>query len=161
MGYFLCGINQIITHMKKQILWVGALGILSFANAQDLHQSQVPSVILNEFNSRFPNASDVEWEMKGALYNVEFETGWDRDHEVWYDPEGKIVRQKDEIPAKELPQALSQTIKAKFEGYRIDDVERITDKGQTVYKVEVKSLLNNDWDLVFDDQGELLSQTPD
>ncbi|SHJ47753.1 PepSY-like domain-containing protein [Pseudozobellia thermophila] len=147
--------------MKKQILYIAALGLFTFSNAQDLYPNQVPSVILNEFNSRFPNASDVEWEMKGALYNVEFETGWDRDHEVWYDPEGKIVRQKDEITAKELPEAVSQTIKTKFKGYRIDDVERISDKGETVYKVEVNSLLKDDWDLVLNDKGELLSQTPD
>ena len=147
--------------MKKQILFLAALGTLSFSQAQDLPKSQVPSVILNQFNSQFPKATDVEWEMDGNLYNVEFEIGWNRDHDVWYDAEGKMVKQKEEIASKELPQAVHKTIETGFKGYSTDDVERITDEGKIFYKLELNSLLKQDWEVVFDANGNILSQIED
>ncbi|MDO6517710.1 PepSY-like domain-containing protein [Zobellia uliginosa] len=147
--------------MKKQILFFAALGTLSFSQAQDLPKSQVPSVILNQFNSQFPKATDVEWEMDGTLYNVEFEIGWNRDHDVWYDAEGKMVKQKEEIASKELPQAVHKTIETDFKGYSTDDVERITDEGKIFYKMELNSLLKQDWEVVFDANGNILSQIED
>ncbi|SIS85727.1 Putative beta-lactamase-inhibitor-like, PepSY-like [Zobellia uliginosa] len=147
--------------MQKQILFLAALGTLSFSQAQDLPKSQVPSVILNRFNSQFPKATDVEWEMDGTLYNVEFEIGWNRDHDVWYDAEGKMVKQKEEIASKELPQAVHKTIETDFEGYSTDDVERITDEGKIFYKMELNSLLKQDWEVVFDANGNILSQIED
>ena len=65
--------------MNKQILSIGvALLIGSIAQAQDIPQSQVPSIIVNKFNKEFPKASDIEWEMDGNLYNVDFEMGWNK-----------------------------------------------------------------------------------
>ncbi|CAZ96779.1 PepSY-like domain-containing protein [Zobellia galactanivorans] len=147
--------------MKKQILFLAALGTLSFSQAQDLPKSQVPSVILNQFNSQYPKATDVEWEMDGKLYNVEFETGWNTEHDVWYNAEGKMVKQKEEIASKELPQAVHKTIETNFQGYSTDDVERITDEGKIFYKMELNSLLKQDWEVVFDANGNILSQIED
>ena len=58
------------------ILFLGTTSIF----AQDLTESQVPSVIVNNFKKEFPKASDVEWEKKGEQYNVEFEIGWGIDY---------------------------------------------------------------------------------
>jgi hypothetical protein len=50
--------------------------------AQDVPSSQVPSVILNSFKEQFSKATDVEWELNGDQYNVEFDIS-SADHEVW------------------------------------------------------------------------------
>ncbi len=147
--------------MKKQIFTLAALSIFGITMAQDISTSQVPSVILNQFNKDFSKANDVDWEMEGNLYNVDFEMGWNIDHEVWYSADGKIIKHKEVIAIKELPKAVSSRINTDFKGYSIDDLERITENGKVVYKMELNSLLNQDWDVVVDASGKVLSKIAD
>lgn len=148
--------------MKRQLLIFGAtIAMVATATAQDLSQNQVPSVIVNHFNKQFPKATDVEWEMDGNLYNVDFETGWSIDHEVWYTKEGKMVKHKEDISVDELPKSVSQTLNTTFKGYSVKDVERIAENGQVVYKMELKALMQQDWDVVIDANGKLLSKIAD
>lgn len=147
--------------MKKQIFTLAALSIFGITMAQDISTSQVPSVILNQFNKDFSKATDVDWEMEGNLYNVDFEMGWNIDHEVWYNAEGKITKHKEDIALKELPKVVSSRINTDFKGYNIDDLERITENGKVVYKMELNSLLNQDWDVVVDASGKVLSKIAD
>lgn len=147
--------------MKKQILTFATLSIFGISMAQDIPASQVPSVILNQFNKNFSKATDVDWEIKGNLYNVDFETGWNIDHEIWYNSEGKIIKHKEDISTKELPKAVRNKIKTDFIGYTIADLERITDNGKVVYKMELNALLSQDWDVVIDANGNVLSKIAD
>lgn len=147
--------------MKKQILTLAALSISIFSNAQDISQSQVPSVILNQFKSQFLKATDVEWEMKGDLYVVDFEIGWSNDHEVWFNTDGKMVKHKEDISEKELPKAVKIRIKSDFNGRRIDDLVRISDNGKTVYKMELNALLKEDLEVVIDANGNVISNRID
>lgn len=148
--------------MKKQILIFGtALIIASTLQAQDIPQYQVPSVIVNEFNKQFPKVTDVEWEMDGNYYRVDFEKGWNIDHEVWYSSEGKIIKHKEDISKSELPKAVNNKLKTDFKGYGIDDLERITDNGEVVYKMELNALTQTDWDVVIDSEGKILSKIAD
>ncbi|WP_418502293.1 PepSY-like domain-containing protein [Flagellimonas sp.] len=147
--------------MKKQILMMAAIGTFHFSNAQDIPQHQVPSVILNQFNTQFPKATDIEWELDGSLYSVEFETGWSIDHTLWYGDDGKMVKHKEDIPTNELPQRVKDKIKGDFKGYTIDDIERITDHGTIVYRIELNSLMHQDWDVVVDSEGTILAKMAD
>jgi len=148
--------------MKKQILILStALAISLSTQAQDMPQSQVPSVILNQFNNQFPKATDVEWEMDGNLYNVDFEVSWNIDHEVWYNAEGKLIKHKEDISKSELPKAVNDRIQADFSGYSIDDLECITDNGKVIYKMELNALTQTDWDIVIDSEGKVISKIAD
>lgn len=148
--------------MKKRVFIISAFITTVFSlQAQDLTQHQVPSVIVNKFNKQFPKAADIEWEMDGSLYNVEFEIGWNTDHEIGYDTEGNIVKHKEEISKSELPKAVQNGIKTNFSGYAIDDLERITDNGKVFYKMELNSLMKEDWDVVMDADGTVLSKIAD
>ncbi|MAX79078.1 MAG: hypothetical protein CL843_02755 [Crocinitomicaceae bacterium] len=148
--------------MKKQILILStALTINLSIQAQDIPQSQVPSIILNQFNKQFPKATDVEWEMDSNFYNVDFEIGWSTDHEIWYNAEGKMVKHKEDISKSELPKAVNNRIQADFSGYSIDDLERITDNGKVIYKMELNALTQTDWDIVIDSEGKVISKIAD
>ncbi|ULT28141.1 hypothetical protein KUH03_17015 [Sphingobacterium sp. E70] len=88
-------------------------------------QSQVPAVVVNSFQQKFPKAKGVDWEMKAGLYEAEFETGlFGTDHEVWIQSNGKIVRHKEELAKNDLPKAVIARVKKDFPGYRIEDVKR-------------------------------------
>ena len=151
--------EQILTSLTLTILMICTLAILGYA--QDIPQNQVPSAILNQFNSQFPDASNVEWEMKGDLYNAEFEIGWIMDHQVWYNAAGEMVKHKEDISPDELPETVSNRIKTDFNGYTIEDLKRITDKGVVVYKMELNSSQQQDWDVVIDVKGDVVNKKAD
>lgn len=147
--------------MKNEITLILVVFSMSYSQAQDVFTSEVPSVILNNFNLKYPKAKDVEWEKKGTNYQVEFELGWNKDHEIWYTPTGKIVKHKEDISKNKLPDKVQNVIKTNFKNYRVHDVERTSSHGSVVYKLYLNSLLNTDWDLVLDESGKILSKTRD
>lgn len=148
--------------MKKQITLIAtALTLFSAATfAQDIHHSQVPSVVANNFKKEFPKASDIEWEMDGENYNVEFETGWGTDHEIWYDASGKMIKHVEEIASKDLPAPVSSKIKSDFSELRIDGAKKITEGSDVSYSVELENF-TEEWKVIFSSAGEILHQIND
>ncbi len=148
--------------MKNLILTISVL-CLSFnhISAQDIHQNEVPSVILNQFQKNFPKASDIDWEIKGNLYEVEFETGFlGDDHKILYSRDGKMVRHDEEISKNKLPKTVLGTINKYYAGYKVDDVKRIFKNGKTIYKAELKNH-SIEWKIFFDSQGRILQKKED
>lgn len=147
----------------KKIILITSFTFIYFANTtfgQDIPQSQVPSVIVNNFQQAFPKAYDVEWELKGETYKVEFETGSGSDHDAWYDKTGKLIRHKEEISKSDLPQKVLDKIAAEFSGYRADDVKKITEGKKTIYTLELKTL-TEEWKVTFDSNGTILNKVAD
>ncbi|MCZ2443728.1 MAG: PepSY-like domain-containing protein [Flavobacteriales bacterium] len=149
--------------MKKVIL-ISSFAFTCFANTafgQDIPQSQVPSVIVNNFQQTFPKAFDVDWELKGDNYKVEFETGLlGADHEAWYDKAGKLVQHKEEISKSDLPQKVLTKISSDFSSYRVEDVKKITEGNKVTYTLELKTL-TEEWKVAFDSNGNVLSKVAD
>lgn len=104
--------------------------------AQDISPKNVPSLVLNSFQSRFTNVTDVEWEMEGELYKVEFEIN-SRDHDAWITKNGEIRKHKEEISNTELPNNVRHKIEADFKGYTIDEVSRIEIAEKVIFEVEL------------------------
>lgn len=138
------------------LLLTGCLAI-----AQDIPQSQVPSIIVNKFQQDYPKAHDIDWEMDGENYEVEFELGLlQKDHEILYSPSGEILRHKQEITKSDLPEKVKNVLKNDYSGYRIKDVDKIEMDGKVIYKLEAKSL-KDEWDLTLDEEGNILSNKLD
>lgn len=148
--------------MKKLIL-VCALAFVSgtsFSYGQDIAQSSVPSVIVNNFEKTFPKAIDVEWELKGSLYKVEFETGIDVDHSAWYTKTGDLKKHKEDITKNELPKSVLNAINTNYKGYRIDDCDKYTEGKTNTYKVNLEST-TQEWEIWFDANGKELRKVND
>lgn len=149
--------------MKRAFL-IGSFALALFANtssAQDLQQSQVPSLVVNSFQKSFPKAFDVEWKLNGENYKVEFEIGLlSTDHNVWYDKTGKLIRHKEEISKNDLPQKVLAKINRDFNGYSVDDVKKITEGDKVTYELELKTL-TEEWKVAFDSEGNVLSKVAD
>lgn len=148
--------------MKNLIAAISIFGLsLTHISAQDIHQNEVPSVILNNFQKSFPKAADTDWEIKGNLYEVEFETGFlGDDHKVLYSRDGKLVRHEEEISKGNLPKAVLASINKSFAGYRTDDLKKITEGRKAIYHVELKNI-SQEWKVVFDAQGRILEKRAD
>ncbi|MCX8531873.1 PepSY-like domain-containing protein [Chryseobacterium luquanense] len=148
--------------MKNLIAAISIFGLgLTHISAQDIHQNEVPSVILNNFQKSFPKAADTDWEIKGNLYEVEFETGFlGDDHKVLYSRDGKLVRHEEEISKGNLPKAVLASINKSFAGYRTDDLKKIAEGRKVIYHVELKNI-SQEWKVVFDAQGRILEKRAD
>ncbi|HYI78399.1 MAG TPA: PepSY-like domain-containing protein [Chryseolinea sp.] len=122
--------------MKTFILFIFAAGYTSAACTQDIAQADIPSLVLNSFQSKFSNARDVEWERKGALFKVEFEIA-NRDHDLWLDEGGNIKKHKEELSETDLPAAIKQKLNSDFKEYRVDDVDKIETEGKVIFQVDL------------------------
>lgn len=149
--------------MKKKLLLGAFIGLftVTLTFGQKIPQSQVPSVIVNQFQQDFQGARDIEWKQRPGYYEVEFEIGRpDKDHEIWYDSTGKILYHKQEIAKGDLPAKVISMLNADFKRYRIRDVKKIDQAGKITYKMEAKSI-TEEWDLIIDAQGKILSKIAD
>lgn len=146
--------------MRKLIATISILG-LGTISAQEIHSTQVPSVILNHFQKSFPKALDIEWEIKAPFYEVEFETGyWGDDHKILYSKEGRIVKHVEEISKNNLPKNVLNSIHKNFLNYKIDDAKKIYENGKVFYKTELKNH-SKEWKVLFDLQGRVLQKIED
>lgn len=148
--------------MKTQMLTFTIIALMStnLSFAQEISTGQVPSVILNKFTKEFPKARSVEWEKEASIYKVEFELGWNIDHEIRYNSAGEITMHSHDISKKELSQAALNTLNAEFSDFRVDDVKRIATGAEVVFSMEANSLLT-DWKLVMDQNGKIISRVQD
>jgi hypothetical protein len=126
--------------MKIKSLMVIVLVMMAgLATAQSLSSKQVPAVVLNAFQQKFPKAKDVEWKKKATHFEVSFEMGWKfTDHEVWISPEGEILQHKEDLSSMDLPKAIKEAIKKNYHTFKIDEVVKIYRKTEVFYQVEME-----------------------
>ena len=148
--------------MKKQITFIATvLTLITTATfAQDIRPSEVPSVVANNFKKEFPKASDIEWELDGENYKVDFEIGWGTDHEIWYDAAGNVLKHEEEISNGDLPNEVASKIKTDFNDLRIDGAKKIIEGKQVTYEVELENF-TEEWKVFFSATGEVLHKIKD
>jgi len=120
-------------------------------DSDDYPYADIPSVVLNEFWSHFPDAKDVDFIKTGEDYEVDFELNGD-DAGAVITPEGIVIREKKEVSFNELPGAVQQAL-AVFDKNKLGDIEIIQIPDDTYYQVEVKRFWV-DKKMVFDKTGE-------
>lgn len=122
--------------------------------AQKIDQKNVPAVILNSFQVKFPTADDVDWRLDKGNYRVNFEVN-DKDHELRLNDRGKIVKHKQDLYVSEIPKNVLETIKSKVQFFDIKDADLLTENGETVYKINFE-IDDKDHDFWISENGKLL-----
>ncbi len=138
---------------------LAVLGVATIS-AQDINPQNVPSNIRTTFEQAYPNASDVEWEMEGQNYKVEFDVNW-QDSEVWYSSDGSTVKTETEIKKKDLPQAILATIDNQYATYRVDSIEKTDQNGSVTFEVELEKGWDEEKQLLLDANGIVLNEWND
>ncbi|MDF4201392.1 PepSY-like domain-containing protein [Maribacter sp. SA7] len=148
--------------MKNKSIVTLALSVLGVFTvfAQDINPNYVPTNLRESFELHYPKASNVEWELDGQSYKVEFDNNR-LEHEIWYAMDGKATRAEHEITAADLPQAITSIIASNYAGYKVDSVEKTTVNGSTTYDVELDKGWNDEMDVVFNESGKVLSEMID
>ena len=128
------------------------------ANAQDIKGKDVPIMIKKSFKSKYVNATDIDWELKGENYEVSFDIG-DVDHKALFSKTGKLVSHQKEISKRQLPAIIAKNIKIKYPGSRVDDVDWISTNGKISYKIDIEG--KYDLDVWYTADGKFIKEEKD
>lgn len=100
----------------------------------------VSKEVQNAFKSKYPDARNVEWELKGKYAVADFD--WNgSEHSSWFDPTTAAwYMTETDLSIADLPQAVKTTHEAgEYKNWKIDDVDMLTREGmETLYVVEVE-----------------------
>ena len=119
----------------------------------DYPYADIPSVVLNEFWSQYPDATDAEFSEVGEEYEVDFEVN-KIDQAALISPSGELLKEKVEIEWNDLPAGVQQTLERDYDRRKIEDPEKIGDGGEIYYQVEVDHFFRNE-KLVLDASGNI------
>ena len=109
---------------------------------------------MNTFQSKFPNAQDIEWEKAQENFKVEFELD-QTEHTALLSPDGLLMKYKYDMLLSELPEAVSQYLESNYETNEIDDVEALNIEESIYYQVEIDKTLSS-VKIVLDSTGEIV-----
>ncbi len=156
--------------MKKVICLVFPLAFLLFAlaacNDEKGQTIELPQTIKNYLAANFPNAEIEESEQSSlctgdAVYEVELEVANDEDINLTFDMEGNLLFTETEIPAGELPAAVTATIASKYADYAVNEAERLDHADKSVqFEVELKKGKTT-LSVLFNTSGEALCEEQD
>ncbi|MCH5721078.1 PepSY-like domain-containing protein [Niabella hibiscisoli] len=124
-------------------------------HAQEVQPKNVPSIIINALQLKFPKAGDVVWELEKGLYKAEFEIGR-LEYEVWLDYSGKVKRWKQDFDKEQLPDAVKLSIRKSFDGFVPSSVERLQEGRSVFYKMRLTKSKEKH-KVLFTENGKLLS----
>lgn len=100
--------------MKRLMIIAAAAMVISAAVACDKYDDGRPSRdVRSEFSRMYPGAWDVEWEYKGGIWEVSFETGSrpnGTEHEAWYDMDGNWMQTVTDVFLSAVPQKIKDFI---------------------------------------------------
>ena len=151
------------------------LGSLASCNNDDHNNTgaagDIPEAVLQEFNTLYPNASNVSWTKRDdhAVANFYLDTTTrsannKTNHTAWFEWNGKWGMTEIEIAFDNLPQAVKDAFQASnYADWQVDrevDVLRRNNDNETLYVIEV-SQGETDVDLYYTEDGILVNEIVD
>ena len=119
------------------------LGLLVFilfaANtfAQHINQSNVPAVVLNAFQLRYPGAEDVKWKLEKGDYRVDYRVN-SKVHKLTMDHKGKVLKHSQDLFSSEIPKVVLETIRSKEAYFDLHDADRYEEENKITYEITFK-----------------------
>lgn len=103
-------------------------GVIARGADKKISKQDVPAKVMDSINSRFPNADvtgiEKENENGGVVYDFELKHDGHK-YEADVKEDGTITEIEKEVAAKDLPPALSHSIKAKYPDATIKEVMEV------------------------------------
>jgi len=117
--------------------------LLLSCDSDDYPYAEVPSVVLNEFRTQYPDAADAEFKQDAKGYEVDFDLEG-KDYSAVIDASGNILKEKKEIVWDELPSQVQHSLQKKYGQKKIEDPERVKLGQEIYYQVEVDRFFRDD-----------------
>lgn len=121
-----------------KLIVLAFLPIAFGACSATIDQQEIPSVVINAVMTKYPDATDLDWEVKNGIYEAEFDLGKD-DYELWVNAEGTILKIEQEIKNTQVPAAILSKLKSDYTDFKLDDAKRIEIGKAVYYEIELDS----------------------
>ncbi|WP_246067774.1 PepSY-like domain-containing protein [Changchengzhania lutea] len=119
--------------------------------------ASTPQKVKDAFTTRFPNATDVEWEKESDTeWEAEFKLDG-KEHTSNFMQNGTWVETEYEVAESEVPQVVMDPLNANFEGYNIEDMELSETATGTVYEFEIEKG-EDEMEVVINSSGKVVKQ---
>jgi len=140
--------------MKKIIALFLLVLCQFYTYAQEIQQKNIPAIVLNAFQLKFPNATDTRWKLETGNYHVRFKLN-NKVNELVISDKGTILKHQRDLYVSEIPPAILETIKLKVPFFDVSDADRIEESGKTVYVIS-SEINGKTHDFTIDEKGKLL-----
>lgn len=163
--------------LNKSLIALAMGAIMTFSscsNDDDSNGFMPNETVVKAFQKQFPNAQNVNWNQKKgydvASFSLPANTKAVKQlNEAWYKPDGLCALTEIEIEDfSKLPVAVQEGFLAtevnglKWTVNEIDDIDLLYRADMDpVYKIEVEKAGHEDYDLLFSEDGILISAKPD
>lgn len=152
-------------------LALGAIMTFSSCSNDDSNGFMPNETVVKAFQKQFPNAQNVTWNQKKGYDVASFTLpagtkAVKQMNEAWFKPDGLCALTEIEIEDfSKLPAAVQDGYNATefaVNGWKIDDMDLLYRVDMDpVYKIEVEKEGQEDYDLLFSEDGILISAKPD
>lgn len=143
--------------MKSTITTIALCFGFVISNAQNVKEANVPKEVKESFSKKYPGLKVEEWEKEGADYEAEFRLNKGEATAV-FEANGNFKASKQEIELYDFPKSAANYCTTHFEGYKIDDIIKITDADEKVmFKVEME-IGEEHFYAFFDDTGNFIKK---
>lgn len=140
--------------MKRIIGLVIIVLIAGNAFSQNISQGNIPAVVLNSFQLKYPNAEDVSWKLEKGNYRIKFEVNG-KFNELYLDYRGNELKYHQDLWGSEVPESVLKTIKSKVKYFDLEDADMIKEGNEIVYEINFE-IDGKDHDFWINEKGELL-----
>ena len=120
--------------MKKLLVIVLAL-LVGTVYGQE---SKVPAQIKAKFNSLYPHAEKVKWDVEKPNYEVNFEAN-DTETSLLFDAKGTIVEVETASEEDDMPEIIEKSVETNFKGWELKEGAKIVRDGKTTYEAELEN----------------------
>ncbi|HEX8355821.1 MAG TPA: PepSY-like domain-containing protein, partial [Segetibacter sp.] len=139
---------------KKMLLLFPMLLVIFAANAQF---RKIPAAVTDAFKAKYEKASGVSWKDKLSAFQAEFKLG-EKDLKATFSTKGEWLKTETKYDYKSVPSDVKDGFKkSKYADLDVLNVTRVEEKDKTEYKIAVKKSEYNKKYLVFNKDGQLLS----
>jgi hypothetical protein len=122
--------------MKNYFILVALFSMIFFSACS---QKNPPENIKNEFSQKFADAKSVKWDSEEANeWEAEFKING-KVMSACFDNTGKWLETEAEVSAKELPSAVTNTLKNEFSGFKTEEISTIENPEMKGFEVALKS----------------------
>lgn len=124
--------------MKQIALICVAALVSAAAYAQKLKETEVPESVKVSFVKSFPNIKSVKWSKESETeFEAEFKNG-SMEQSANFDASGKWLVTETEIKKTDLPPLVQAAIKKEFDGFKIEEAEKVETADGVAYEVELE-----------------------
>jgi len=132
----------------------------SFFSCEPINMTdeRVPDIVIETFSKKYPNEKKEKWNVdRNGNYEAEFKEGGEK-FKADFTPDGTWIETETSLKKKDLPKAVKDAIKEKYDGVKIVEIER-TDHYQKgiFYDVEFKEN-GKKFDIEFNAEGTIIGR---